>query len=135
MIDKQVLEEGNDINLQFSKRKGLLPVVVQEKNTGTILMLGYANQEAFDHTVATKQATFWSTSRQKIWTKGETSGDYLKVTEILVDCDQDALIYQVEVLGDGVCHTRNAEGKSRRSCFYRKLNWNSKTLTPVKEIV
>ncbi len=135
MTDKNVLEEGNDINLQFSKRKGLLPVVVQEKTSGRILMVGYVNQEALEHTISTKQATFWSTSRQKIWTKGETSGDYLRVMEILVDCDQDALVYQVEMLGDGVCHTRNAEGKSRTSCFYRKISWNSKMLTPVKEMV
>ncbi len=67
-------------------------------------------------------ATFWSTSRDELWTKGETSGDYLKLVEVLVDCDQDALIYRVIPQGAGACHTRDAEGNVRRSCFYRRLD-------------
>lgn len=133
MTDKNELEEGNNLQTQFDKRGGLLPVIVQEYDTGLILMLGYVNKEALDISFSTKLATFWSTSRQAIWTKGETSGDYLKIKEILTDCDQDALIYQVELLGSGACHTKNQQGEARKSCFYRKVDWNSFNLTPVKE--
>ncbi|MEM9936167.1 MAG: phosphoribosyl-AMP cyclohydrolase [Bacteroidota bacterium] len=99
------LEEGSALRLQFDKRGGLLPVVVQDVNTLQILMLGYADQEAFQKTLDSGMATFYSTSRQKLWTKGETSGDYLKVASIKVDCDQDAIIYQVVPQGEGACHT------------------------------
>lgn len=109
------LEEGSALRLQFDKRGGLLPVVVQDVNTLQVLMLGYANQEAFQKTLDSGMATFYSTSRQKLWTKGETSGDYLKVASIKVDCDQDAIIYQVVPQGEGACHT------GRVSCFYRQL--------------
>lgn len=96
-----------------------MPVVVQEYASGQILMLGYANQQAFERTVHTSKATFWSTSRDELWTKGEQSGNVLIVKKILVDCDQDAIVYQVELMGDGVCHTINEEGKHRKACFYR----------------
>lgn len=113
------LEEGNQLQLQFEKRGGLLPVVVQELSTGQILMMASINLEAFNKTISTKKATFWSTSRNELWTKGESSGDYLGIKKILVDCDQDAVIYQVELLGDGVCHTYGKNTKHRKACFYR----------------
>lgn len=87
---KNELEENLDLDLQFSKRDGLLPVAVQETKTGQLLMLASVNKEALSKTLNTKMATFWSTSRKKLWTKGETSGDLLRVDNILVDCDQDA---------------------------------------------
>ena len=116
------LSEKRDLDLQFAKRGGLLPVVVQEYTSREILMLGYTNSLAFQKTQDTGLATFWSTSRQALWTKGATSGDYLRIREIWVDCDQDALIYEVELMGTGVCHTKKENGEARKSCFYRKFD-------------
>lgn len=121
-MNKEMLEEGAAFTPQFEKRGGLLPVIVQSVEDKEILMLGYANQAALDETIRRRLATFWSTSRQSLWTKGESSGDYLKVEEIRSDCDQDALIYLVRPQGEGACHTKNQAGKARYSCFYRRLN-------------
>lgn len=116
------LEEGLKLDLQFAKRGGLLPVAVQETSTGQLLMLASVNEEALKKTLETQLATFWSTSRNQIWTKGETSGDLLQVDKILIDCDQDALVYQVTLLGGGVCHTYDERGNHRKACFYRELD-------------
>ena len=121
-MDKVQLEEGSQFALQFEKRGGLLPVVVQESSTGQILIVASANQEAVEKTLKTRKATFWSTSRNQIWTKGETSGNSLLLDEILTDCDQDALIYKVTIENGGACHTFNQAQESRKSCFYRKLD-------------
>lgn len=129
---KKILEESNDFMPQFDKRGGLLPVVVQELGSGKILMLGYANQAALQETLATGYATFWSTSRNELWTKGKTSGDYLKIEEILTDCDQDALVYQVTMLGAGACHTKDENNQARSSCFYRKVT-SDKSLAHIDE--
>ncbi len=115
------MEEGLELSIQFEKRGGLVPAVAQNYDSGEILMLGYVNPEALEETLRTGYATFWSTSRNELWTKGKTSGDYLEVKEILVDCDQDALIYRVTMLGNGTCHTRDNKDDARRSCFYRKI--------------
>lgn len=127
-MDKQSIneiEEGKELRLQLEKRNGLLPVVVQESSSGDILMIASVNGEAINQTIKTGKATFWSTSRQKLWVKGETSGNILFLNEILVDCDQDALVYKVTLDGDGACHTTNKQGAPRKSCFYRKLKINS----------
>lgn len=113
------IEKTLELKLQFNKRGGLIPCVAQDVNNGDILMLGYVNQEAIDKTIELKKATFWSTSRNELWTKGLTSGDVLELVEILVDCDQDALVYKVKPLGSGACHTKNSHNHARRSCFYR----------------
>lgn len=126
----QLIEETQELQLQFEKRGGLLPTVVQEIEGKNILMLGYVNREAFEETLRSGYATFWSTSRQELWTKGKTSGDYLKMHKILVDCDQDALIYQVEVMGGGACHTKNEDGNTRSSCFYRSFELGDKDSSP-----
>ena len=89
------IEEGTEINLQFKKRNGILPVVVQETSTNEVLMLASVNQEAVDYSIRNKIAAFYSTSRNKLWIKGESSGNYLKLDKVLVDCDQDALVYKV----------------------------------------
>lgn len=133
MSEKKELEESHNLLLQFEKRDGLLPVIVQEYSTGLILMLGYANKHALDTTLKTELATFWSTSRKSLWTKGETSGDYLRVKEILIDCDQDALIYKVETVGTGVCHTKNKQNISRKTCFYRRVDFNTLDLEKIEE--
>jgi phosphoribosyl-AMP cyclohydrolase len=115
--------------INFEKRGGLLPVIVQESQSLRILMLGYVNKEALEKSINTALATFYSTSRKSLWTKGETSGDYLKLNEILVDCDEDALIYMVSLQGEGACHTLNKGGSHRKSCFFRKLDLETNQLT------
>jgi phosphoribosyl-AMP cyclohydrolase len=103
------------MTLDFQKDDGLAPAVVQDHATGRVLMLGYMNEEAFRHTVATGFVTFYSRSRRKLWLKGETSGHRLVVREIRTDCDGDAILIAAEPLGPGVCH----EGYA--SCFFRRL--------------
>jgi len=115
------LEEGHKLALQFPKRGGLLPVIVQDMTTREVLMLGYANAAAVQKSIEKGLATFWSTSRNRLWTKGESSGDTLELVEIRVDCDQDALLYLVHPQGMGVCHTKNKQGTARTTCFYRKI--------------
>ena len=105
----------------FPKRGGLVPAVVQNTGTGEVLMLGWVNAQAWGHTLATGKATFWSTSRNQLWEKGATSGDWLKIDEIRVDCDEDTILYRVTPQGEGACHTKNSAGKARTSCFYRRL--------------
>ena len=95
-------------------------------------MFASVNEEALKLTLETKLATFWSTSRNKLWTKGKTSGDMLKVDKILIDCDQDALVYQVTLLGQGVCHTFDLQGKHRKACFYRELDMEQNKLLFLK---
>lgn len=131
-MEKKELEEGKTLAIDFDKRGGLIPAIVQDVRDGFILMLAYVNSEAFEETKKSEMATFWSTSRNELWKKGATSGDFLKVIEIFVDCDQDALIYLVEPQGAGACHTKDPESKKARlSCFYRKLNLENNALDPV----
>jgi len=131
-MDKKEIEEGAALHIDFEKRGGLVPAVVQDVRNGQVLMLAYVNLEAFEETVRSKMATFWSTSRNELWKKGATSGDFLKIVDILTDCDQDALIYRVEPQGQGACHTKNpATGKARTSCFYRKMDMERGALEPV----
>jgi phosphoribosyl-AMP cyclohydrolase len=99
----------------FEKRGGLVTVVTQESGSGTILMVAYTNEAGYLETLKTGNAVYWSTSRNERWCKGETSGNYQKVLDILVDCDGDALIYVVEQCGEGACHTK------ARSCFFRDV--------------
>ena len=101
--------------LDFDKQSGLITAVVQDAATGRVLMVGYMNREAFDKTVSTGHVTFFSRSRQKLWTKGESSGHYLNLKSIAADCDGDALLVQAEPIGPGVCHA------GYNSCFYRAL--------------
>ncbi|MFN3567648.1 MAG: phosphoribosyl-AMP cyclohydrolase [Caldimicrobium sp.] len=100
--------------LNFEKGQGLLPVIIQDMETGKVLMLGFMNEEALSKTLSTGKVHFFSRSRQKLWMKGETSGHVMLVKEIYIDCDGDTLLIKVEPKGP-VCH----EGYS--SCFYRKL--------------
>tara|TARA_R100001143_G_scaffold52481_2_gene47668 strand:- start:30964 stop:31377 length:414 start_codon:yes stop_codon:yes gene_type:complete len=129
----KALEEGDEISLQFEKREGLLPVAVQEFKSGEILMIASVNSEALAHSIKTKEAAFWSTSRNELWIKGATSGNRMTIQEILVDCDQDALIYKVSLEAGGVCHTTTEEGIHRKSCFYRKMDSEGDKLIWVSE--
>ncbi len=90
--------------LNFDTASGLIPAIIQDASTNKVLMLGYMNQEAFDKTQKEQIVTFYSRSKQRLWTKGETSGNFLKVKEILLDCDKDALLIKVNPVG-AVCHT------------------------------
>ncbi len=106
------------IRINFAKDSGLVAGIVQDARTGQILMLGFLNQESFRKTTETGYVTFWSRSRSKLWMKGETSGNRLRVVSASTDCDNDALLFQVEVEGDGlVCH----EGTV--SCFTKPLTF------------
>jgi phosphoribosyl-AMP cyclohydrolase len=102
--------------MDFSKLNGLIPAVVQDDGTGEVLMVGFMNAEALKRTLDTGFATFFSRTRNALWTKGETSGNRLKVTDVLADCDDDTVLLKVTRLGDGnVCHT------GERTCFFRKV--------------
>ena len=102
--------------IDFKKTDGLVPGMVQDAKTGEILMLGFLNETSYKKTLETGYVTFWSRSRQKLWMKGETSGNRLRVVSAATDCDNDALLFKVEVEGDGlVCH----EGTV--SCFTKSI--------------
>jgi phosphoribosyl-AMP cyclohydrolase len=103
------------VHLAFEKSGGLIPGIVQDHDSGEVLMLGYLNAEAFEQTQLTGEVHFFSRSRNRLWKKGETSGHVLRVREVRVDCDADALLFLVEALGPGVCH------QGYRSCFFRSL--------------
>ncbi|APG63720.1 phosphoribosyl-AMP cyclohydrolase [Sphingorhabdus lutea] len=112
-IDKKILESGQIFAPQFAEN-GLIPAIVTDAGDGHVLMLGYMNEAALQKTLSLGKVTFYSRSRQSLWTKGETSGHFLSVEEILVDCDQDALLIKSVAKGP-TCHT------NRRSCFYRRV--------------
>ena len=103
------------IHVDFDKTGGLVPAIVQDNETGEILMLAYMNQEALNATLSTGKATYYSRSRQTLWVKGETSGNVQLVKEIRIDCDDDTVLIKVEQLGGAACHT------GHRSCFYKKV--------------
>jgi phosphoribosyl-AMP cyclohydrolase len=127
LVNKQ-LEEGEKLTLDFSKIakvvkscKDVIPVAVQDIETMEVILIAYTNQKAFEHTLQTRTATFWSTSRNELWIKGKGSGNTFAVKNILVNCEQNSLVYMVKGKAEGICHTYNKSGKSR-NCFYRKLN-------------
>ena len=103
------------MNLNFEKENGLIPAIVQDHLNNEVLMLGFMNQEALTKTRETGLVTFYSRSRKKLWTKGESSGQKLLLRELRVDCDQDALLVRAELSGGAVCH------QGYRSCFFRRL--------------
>jgi phosphoribosyl-ATP pyrophosphohydrolase/phosphoribosyl-AMP cyclohydrolase len=103
--------------MDYSKLNGLIPAVIQDADSGEVLMVGFMNDEALGRTRDSGFATFFSRTRNKLWMKGETSGNRLAVTDIFVDCDDDTVLVKVRRQGDGnVCHT------GERTCFYRKLD-------------
>jgi len=115
------------ISLNFTKSKdGLLPAIVQDYQTNEVLMLAYINEQAWEKTLETGKAHYWSRSRNKLWLKGETSGHVQNIHQILVDCDDDTVVYKVEQLGGAACHT------GHRSCFYRQLNGDDLVTTEEK---
>src|ERR1700752_2264218 len=122
------LEEGTTTTIDFDKRRKVavreqpvVPVVLQDADTGEVLYVAYANREALAETLRTRRAVLWSTSRNELWRKGETSGDVLDLVEVRVNCEQNSLLYRVRPKTGGVCHTRDAQGRARARCYYRRL--------------
>jgi phosphoribosyl-AMP cyclohydrolase len=122
------LEEGKELRLDFNKLKqavkkspAIIPVSVQDINTKEVILIAYTNKQAFETSVSTRIATFWSTSRNALWIKGETSGNTYELKEVYVNCEQNSLVYLVSPKAGGICHTFNAKGKAR-NCYYRRLN-------------
>ncbi len=103
------------IDLDFSKTGGLLPAIAQEAETGDVLMLAYMNQEAWEATLATGKATYFSRNRQELWVKGLTSGNVQIVKEVRIDCDSDTILLKVEQVGGAACHT------GHKSCFFKRV--------------
>jgi phosphoribosyl-ATP pyrophosphohydrolase/phosphoribosyl-AMP cyclohydrolase len=115
--------------IDFGKMDGLVPGIVQDASTGEMLMLGFLNQVSYAKTLETGFVTFWSRTRQKLWMKGETSGNRLRVVTAATDCDNDALLFRVVVEGDGlVCH----EGTV--SCFTKQVNVDAASQPTQKEV-
>ncbi|MBW2199703.1 MAG: phosphoribosyl-AMP cyclohydrolase [Deltaproteobacteria bacterium] len=107
------------IKLDFGKMDGLIPAVVQEYETGEVLMLAFMNKEAWEETLSTGKATYYSRSRKKLWVKGKTSGNLQLIREIRIDCDNDTVLLKVEQLGGAACHT------GHKSCFFKKVEDDS----------
>lgn len=127
-MNQEELEEGKVLNLDFTKLRkvascdsDVLPAIAQDAKTGEILIIGYANHRALETARECGMATFWSTSRDELWVKGKTSGDFLKIEEIRVNCEQNSILYRVSPAGKGACHTKNKQGVARSGCYYRKL--------------
>ncbi|MCB1317287.1 MAG: phosphoribosyl-AMP cyclohydrolase, partial [Leptospiraceae bacterium] len=99
----------------------VVPVAVQHADSGQMLLIAYVNREALEASLQRRIAVFWSTSRNALWVKGDTSGDYLDLVDAFVNCEQNSLLFLVRPRQGGVCHTRDATGATRRSCYYRRL--------------
>jgi phosphoribosyl-AMP cyclohydrolase len=122
------LEEGLEVALDFDKvakigRAGhqVVPVVLQDADSGDVLFIGYANEEAFRLTLERRSAVLYSTSREEIWHKGATSGDVLELVDVWVNCEQNSLLYRVRKAGQGACHTKDETGATRQTCYYRSV--------------
>jgi phosphoribosyl-AMP cyclohydrolase len=98
-----------------------VPVVLQHAETGEVLYVAYANREALVETLRRREAVLWSTSRDELWHKGATSGDVLDLVDVRVNCEQNSLLYRVVPRTGGTCHTKDADGRARKTCYYRRL--------------
>jgi phosphoribosyl-AMP cyclohydrolase len=113
--EELLLSFGNDGN-------ALIPVVTQDFTTKEVLILAFANEAAFNETIRSGYATYWSRSRNELWKKGLTSGDMLKIEEIRINCEQNSLLYLVTPQGKGACHAKRVDGNPHTSCYYRKID-------------
>jgi phosphoribosyl-AMP cyclohydrolase len=138
LTDHRKLEEGAELSLDWDKLArvaeigGLLPCAVQNVDSGEVILIAYVNELALRAAVETGSAVFWSTSRNELWEKGKTSGETFELVEVLVNCEQNSLVYRVRPRKGGICHTRNRDGVPR-NCFYRRLNtrsWELENLDP-----
>ncbi|MDR2512603.1 MAG: phosphoribosyl-AMP cyclohydrolase [Puniceicoccales bacterium] len=129
-------EEGTRLNLDFTKLRkvvaqcteDVIPAIAQDVDSGEILIVGYINKLALETALREKKATFWSTSRNELWIKGNTSGDFLSLEEVRVNCEQNSILYRVRLAGKGACHTRLESGMPRLGCYYRRLQEDGQTL-------
>ena len=125
------LEEGRALRLDFRKLlrattacPDILPVAVQNIDSGEVILVAYANQQALQAAIATRSAVFWSTSRNELWEKGKTSGETFDLIEVRVNCEQNSLLYRVRPRRAGICHTQNSQG-APRNCYYRRLSFET----------
>jgi phosphoribosyl-AMP cyclohydrolase len=122
------LEEGTRLTLDFGKIakvakvcSDVIPVAVQHADTQEIILIAYTNERALQVAIESRTAVFWSTSRNELWEKGKTSGETYELLEILVNCEQNSLVYKVRPRRGGICHTKNSKGLARH-CYYRRVN-------------
>lgn len=122
------LEEGVALALDYTKLRkvasgntDVIPAVAQDVESGEVLIIGYVNELALRTAQEERMATFWSTSRNELWIKGKTSGDFLELVEIRINCEQNSILYLVKLKGAGSCHTKNSDGKPRFGCYYRRI--------------
>lgn len=115
-------EYTTELQLDFGPDgETLIPVVTQDSTTKEVLILAFANKEAFEETRRSGLATYYSRSRKELWKKGMTSGDTLKIDEIRINCEQNSLVYMVTPQGKGACHAKRENGAPHTSCYYRKI--------------
>ncbi len=122
------IEEGLNLALDYTKLRkvancseDVIPAIAQDAATGEVLIVGYVNKLALETAIKEGMATFWSTSRNELWIKGKTSGDFLEIVDILVNCEQNSIVYKVNMKGKGSCHTKTKDGIARRGCYYRRI--------------
>lgn len=127
-IEKLLLEEGEEILLDFEKlqyirqqKENTIPVVIQDYKTLEVLIIAYTNKEAFLYTLKHKVVALWSTSRNELWIKGKTSGNYLNLIEARINCEQNSLLYLVKMKTNTSCHTKDKNKNYRFTCFYRTI--------------
>ena len=127
-MDHYELENGTQLSLDFKKLakvvacgEDLIPAVAQDADTGEVLIVGYVNQIALDTAFKEGMATFWSSSRNELWIKGKTSGDYLEIVEVRINCEQNSVLYRVRPKGQGACHVKDEKGIARKGCYYRSI--------------
>ncbi|MDD5189607.1 MAG: phosphoribosyl-AMP cyclohydrolase [Dehalococcoidales bacterium] len=125
------LEEGNILQLDYTKLAKIaakcpdvIPVAVQNIDTKEVILVAYVNERALKVAIETKTAVFWSTSRNELWEKGKTSGETYDLLEVLVNCEQNSLLFKVRPRRGGICHTKNKKGEAR-NCYYRRLNFKT----------
>jgi phosphoribosyl-AMP cyclohydrolase len=130
MTELNQLEEGSALTLDFGKLASIrpenqvLPCAVQNVDTDEVILVAYVNEQALRLAIETRAAVFWSTSRNELWEKGKTSGETFQLLEVLVNCEQNSLVYRVRPNVGGICHTKNQAGESR-NCYYRRLDFQA----------
>ena len=130
------IEEGLNLSLDFTKLKkvaacseDVIPAIAQCADTGDVLIVGYVNKLALETAVKEGMATFWTTSRNELSIKRKTSGDYLEIVDILVNCEQNSIVYKVRLKGKGSCHTKDKSGNPRYGCYYRRIKYSDGKIT------
>ena len=130
------LEESLELTLDFTKLEkigsGVIPVAVQNVDTKEVILVAYTNEFAMKESFAKRKLILWSTSRNKLWFKGETSGETFDLLEAYVNCEQNSLVYVVRPCRGGICHTKNKKGEPR-NCYYRRIDFDTLKLTNIDE--